>query len=161
MEKEAEDYTEEQYLAQVDAVKSMADTAKAYGQKVAFEYHYLTYCNKASSILKLISAVDKDNVFTYWQPAYWINAYWNKGLSEEQRIEYNLEEIKKLGDKIINVHVYSWRGHDRFALSSDSEEWAKYIDALPNVNSYMEFVKDNTLEQFSLDAKTLLSLGKK
>lgn len=157
-DKDAEDFTEQEYIELVKALKDCAIIAKNYGQIIAFEYHYVTFCNKAEDILRLIKDCGMDNVYTYWQPAYWVNDYWQKGFSEEQRIEYNLSEIAKLKDKIVNVHVYSWRGQERFALSNDHDEWARYIKALPDVNGYMEFVKDNTLENFRLDAKEFLSL---
>lgn len=69
------------------------------------------------------------------------------------------EVIQLLGDRLVNMHVYSWPDGKRGPLNA--AEWKLYLDAAQCGGSHcalMEFVRDNTEEQFASDAKTLNDL---
>ncbi|MCQ2399837.1 MAG: sugar phosphate isomerase/epimerase, partial [Clostridia bacterium] len=101
-EKDGEKYTEEEFRALVETVIRCADYAKENGQIIAFEYHFGTYCNDSFHVEKLLNAVNRDNVKTYWQPAYWLK----ESIEEQKTVD--LQTIKELKENIVNVHVYFW-----------------------------------------------------
>lgn len=153
-EKDSEKFSGEEFEKLVKTVSSCADYCAQLGQKIAFEYHYGTYCNHPEAVKKLLDAVHKENVGTYWQPAYWLG-----DISDSERIEKNLAAIELLKERLVNVHVYNWRGFDRFPLSAGSDEWKLYLERLPlHADCLLEFVKDDEVENFEEDSKTLKNL---
>lgn len=150
-EKDSEKFNDSEFERLVETVSSCADYAEKVGQKIAFEYHYGTYCNCPESVVRLLDAVHKKNVGTYWQPAYWLG-----DIPDSDRIEKNLAAIELIKERLINVHVYNWRGFDRFPLSESENEWALYMEKLPShCNCLLEFVKDDEVQNFEEDSKTL------
>ena len=153
--KNSKDFSLKEFADLIDEVKKCADYAAANGQTIAFEYHHGTYCDNALSALKLLREADRDNVKTYWQPMYWLNA------SEEERFVADKLSIEALKDKIVNVHVYCWKNaSDRRALSEGSEQWREYLALLPCGNCYLEFVKDDAPDRLEKDAAELIKLIK-
>ncbi|MGN1094171.1 MAG: sugar phosphate isomerase/epimerase family protein [Candidatus Neoclostridium sp.] len=153
--KNSNDFSLKEFADLTEAVKKCADHAAANGQTVAFEYHHGTYCDNAQSALKLLREVDRENVKTYWQPMYWLNA------SEEEKFAADKLSIEALKDEIVNVHVYCWKnGSDRRALSEGSEQWREYLALLPCGNYYLEFVKDDAPCRLAKDAAELIKLIK-
>lgn len=153
-EKDSEQFTGEEFEKLVETVGNSADHCAKFGQKIAFEYHYGTYCNTPEAVMKLLNAVHKKNVGTYWQPAYWLG-----DISESERIEKNLAAIELLKERLINVHVYQWRGFERFPLIVGENEWKLYLERLPpHCSCLLEFAKDDEVRCFEEDIKTLKNL---
>lgn len=144
--KDADDCTEEDFTTLVKTAQNCADIAKKKNQTIAFEYHYNTYNKNAEYALKLLNAINKNNVKTYWQPMYWYD-YDN----ERDELNANINSIKKLGTNIVCVHVYNWKGTERLSLTSGTDKWKAYNKALPDVCAYLEFVKDDSEKQFKED----------
>jgi hypothetical protein len=66
-----------------------------------------------------------------------------------------------LKDKISNVHVFTWNGLIREELEKGHDEWFDYISAIDDERTHycmVEFVKDDSTEQFKKDASTLKRL---
>lgn len=153
-QKDSAEFSDDEFASLVKSVRAAADIAKCNGQTVAFEYHYGTYCDRAESVIKLIDSVERDNVKSYWQPMYW-NSY----KSDRERVDADLKSIRAISRYIANVHVYNWRAFDRFPLEESKAEWREYLSALPKSGKlYLEFVKDDSIEQFKRDAATLIEL---
>lgn len=153
-EKDSEKFTDEEFERLAETVSACADYAGKYGQKIAFEYHYGTYCDRPEAVGKLLDAVHKKNAGTYWQPAYWLG-----DVSDSERIEKNLAAIELLKERLINIHVYNWRGFERFPLSAAADEWALYLRRLPShCDLLLEFVKDDEVRRFEEDVKILKNL---
>ena len=114
---------------------------------VAFEWHKNTLTDTNESGLSLLAAADHPNLKSLWQPTV--------ALTPAQRVE----GIRLLGDKLVNMHVYSWPDGKRGPLNA--AEWKLYLDAVTCGGSHyalMEFVRDNTPEQFADDAARLIDL---
>ncbi len=134
----------------------IADLASLKGIDVSFEYHGKTLTDTVESALELLKSVNRPNVNIYWQPAV--------GLDTETR----LSNIKAIGKYISNVHVFNWHNIDRLTLESGLADWKSYKKALSKFSNkgkeryfLLEFVKDDSLDQFHQDAKTLKKLLKK
>lgn len=137
----------------VQDAKRIADMAAEKGIDVSFEYHGNTLTATHASALQLMEEIDKPNFYLYWQPIY----------EREQSIR--LAEIEQLGQmgKLKNVHVYTWRGIERYPLALDEQPWrerlaaaAPYADA-----ALLEFVKEDAEAQFFADAALLKQLAEK
>lgn len=139
----------------VERLKSLCDQAGVCGITVHLEYHRNTLTDTAASTLALIEAVNRKNLYTYWQP--------RNGESTTN----NLADLEILAPYLSHLHVFHWTLDSegliqRHPLSDGAARWESYfekISQLPGERYAMiEFVKDNSLNQLQSDLKTLRSL---
>lgn len=127
----------------------IADLASEKGIRISFEYHARTLTDTVSSALDLLERVNRDNVKIYWQPAV------------DVAVPQRIKNIEALGEYITNIHVFSWKGIERLELIDHKREWLRYIDTINQFETIqprfylMEFVKDDSKDQFFKDAKNL------
>ncbi|MCQ2792135.1 MAG: sugar phosphate isomerase/epimerase [Bacilli bacterium] len=151
-EKWSNEFSKEEFTNMVNVLKECAEIAKVNNQIICFEYHHHTFNDYKESSLTLIKAVNKDNVKTYWQ-----TQYWDDKSSREDNHKNNIESLKLLKNYIVNFHVYNWVGYlERYPLDLIKREMKEYL-SYANINSvaYLEFFKDDSVEQFYQDAKAL------
>lgn len=115
---------------------------------VATEYHPNTLTDDLDSALQLLA--DVPGLYTYWQPA----------TSIARAPGHDSYALEKLGKKVINVHVFHRNAENqKTALSDAFDKWVghvKDLDQFCNVRyGAIEFVMNDTSEQFLADAKTL------
>ena len=134
----------------VSELKEVCRKAEALSLTVSTEYHRGTLTETKEGALRLLREADCGNLFTYWQP--------NPDISHEQ----NREELEAVRPYLSHIHVFRWKGKDvRFPLEDGRDEWARYLrrpPARPGGACIMEFVRDDSPEQFKKDAQCLLSL---
>ena len=132
----------------VEETRRIADLAAQNKISISFEYHHTTLSDCLDSTIRLLQDVDRENVFTYWQP----QAY-----SEPNTNIWDISQLVKI-KKLKNLHVFSWEGWDKLPLEARSDNWISYIKAASVCNPaiLLEFVKEPA--QFYLDAKHLISL---
>jgi len=140
------------YRKQVaDELRRIGDISEKQDVAVSLEFHGGSLTDTAESALDLIKSVNHPNVWLYWQPPL--------GLSSEKCVA----GIETLRDRISNLHVFCWsrdgEGYVRHPLAGDAEKWARYLGAVRLVKrerfALLEFVKDDSPEQFLEDAATL------
>ena len=134
----------------LDETRKMARVAKEHGITVAFEFHRKTLTDTGASCAAFLRDVGEPNVRTYWQPFF------------EGNDENNLDAVI---DNVAAVHVFSWDAEcHRFPLSDKEAEWRGFIEKVRSRHSDMdcilEFVKDDSDEQFKKDVETLKKLLK-
>lgn len=138
-----------EYVAFIEKMKRIADEAAKRSLIVCFEHHQKTYADSLGHTCDLLSKIGSKNVKTYWQPI----------CAEAQN---NLISARELKTDVQRIHVYYWRGHERFLLSKGGAEWRGYSDVFATekreIPCLLEFVKDDSDENFFADAKTLLAL---
>lgn len=136
------------YRAKLAAeARLIAEMAAKEGMVVAFEWHKNTLTDTNESGLALLEAAGHPAMKSLWQPTV--------ALTPRERVA----GIRLLGDRLVNMHVYSWPDGKRGPLNA--AEWAYYLDACQCGGSHyalMEFVRDNTPEQFAEDAARLIGL---
>lgn len=135
----------------VSQISLACEMAKKIGIKIATEYHRNSLTDSLESTKLLFSQVNNTNMFTYWQPNPDIN------------FDEQLHEIDHLKEKICTYHVFSWeKGNIRLPLSDLRAQWEEYCKKISpdTINMIIEFVKDDSTEQFEADAKALLELTK-
>lgn len=154
--KDSEEVSCEQRKQLVDEIKSITSLASKKGLTVSFEYHGWTLTNTQESTVKLLEEVNMDEIFTYWQPL--------AGISHEENLN-NLKQLNRLG-KLKNIHAYHWVNNVkpynwvntvRLPLIEGKEVWQEYIDLGRETaeSILLEFVKDDSIDQFYEDAKIL------
>ncbi len=141
------DMTEDERRFTTETLIKNADTAKAHGKTLAFEYHGGTLTDNADSALRLLREADRDNIRLHWQP----NQY--------RDLDYNIEALNKVAKYVDAVHVFAWVGNGRFPLETQEKEWRMYFDILRERSSCslaaMEFVPNETKEELLRDADVL------
>jgi sugar phosphate isomerase/epimerase len=133
----------------VDRSRRIADMAAAEDIGIAYEYHSNTLTDSLGSALALLRDVNHPNVRTFWQPP--------NGRPPKE----NLAGLVQVADWVSNIHCFHWwpTSQDRHPLAEGETNWRMYLEriaALPGDRFVsIEFVKDNTPEQFLADAETL------
>jgi 3-dehydroshikimate dehydratase len=117
---------------------------------IAFEYHENTLTDTAASTERLISASDSPNLKCYWQPL------------NNQTTDYYVRELKAITPWLTNLHVYEQHGEKEHPLADGKADWLQYlkiINGLPEERDcLLEFVRNDSPEQFMSDAQTLLEI---
>jgi sugar phosphate isomerase/epimerase len=131
----------------VEDSKRIGGMAQKEGVKIAYEYHGNTLTDTLESVQKLMEKVNHPNVRSYWQPL------------PHHDMNSRLEGLKQVLPWLENIHVFYWISHERYPLEDGTEDWAKYLELVKNLEgqryAMIEFVKDNKPEQFLWDAEIL------
>jgi 3-dehydroshikimate dehydratase len=134
----------------VNESQSIAEAAAKENIKVAFEFHGNTLTDTNASALKLLREVNHDNIKSYWQP------------SLDMRMEERLEGLKEILPWLLHIHTFYWKVGQRLELESGLSEWQEYMKIIQKAkgNRYamIEFVKDDSPQQFLEDASALRKL---
>lgn len=123
--------------------------AEEYGIKAALEWHKNTLTDTNESAMEFIKETDHKNMYCLWQPTV--------ALSMEERTK----GLDLLGSRLANLHIYYWLEGVRRPLGEGVDEWKRYlshIDQREDRFGLLEFVMNNTEEQFLEDAKVLHQL---
>ncbi len=139
--------------AVVEDVRRIAGLAQPAGLTVSFEYHRNTLTDTNASAARLLEEVAHPNIRTYWQPPV------------AESPEYRLQGLGAVLPHLTHVHVFHWlaespsSGVDRRPLSEGAGEWPRYLGRVATTGrdhyALIEFVRDETAEQFLADAETL------
>ena len=142
----------EYFKQTVSNTQTICDMAMQENITVCFEYHRDTPTDNSKSAVSLIKAAGRKNLKTYWQP--------NPDISFEK----NLTELSDVLPYLEHIHVFHWPDNARHPLSGGFDQWQEYINIIKSdgkPHSYiLEFVKDDSAEQFLEDAHALLALIK-
>jgi sugar phosphate isomerase/epimerase len=136
----------------------VASLAANHGLSVGIEFHGWTLTDTAASAVSLVEAAEAENLFTYWQPIYWDSTLLDD--PDGQVAEFDL-----LTRHLAHMHVYWWRGLDRFPLATGE---LAVQPALRRATidgrwsgrdryAFLEFVENDDPEALMRDAATLRS----
>ena len=146
-DKAAEEYTEEQRLALLDACREAAALAEREQVILCMECHIKSFTQTKEGALELMQSVDSPAFRMYWQP------------NQFRSIEENLEYAHLLREYITHIHVFQWKGKSRFPLADGIEEWKSYLAAIPgDHNLLLEFMPDDDVRSLPAEAATLRKL---
>jgi len=149
-----ETISDENFHILVDHLQKACDLAK--DMILALEYHRKSMTQSKEGSLRLLKAVKRDNLKLYWQP------------NPEISFSEHLLEIKTLAPFIITFHVFNWdTNNERFLLEENQgiDKWRAYtaqahkFGAFPN--ALIEFVKEDSVENFMKDALSLRKISLK
>jgi len=130
-----------------DDLRRTVTLAAAAGVTVSLEYHANTLTDTIDSARALLD--DVPALRTLWQPP------------NHEPVEHCVASLNSVLDRLTNVHVFHWSGptKDRRPLSEGEPRWRQYFDVLRAHggarSALLEFVRDDSPEQFLADAATL------
>lgn len=148
-EKPSSEVGKKEFIQLVQEARALALLAESMGITIALEWHRNTLTDTNESAIAFLDVVDRSNFKTLWQPT--------PALSNDER-ELGLES---LGSRLVNLHVYHWDASGRRPLKEGAYEWGRYISLVDTTEDHyalLEFVKDNSEQQFEEDAAVLLGL---
>lgn len=146
--KPLEESSPEEVKALAGRIREAAEMAQEEGMDLALEYHRGTATQTVSGALELLKEIRACNVSCYWQP------------DPELTKEEHLAEIDALLPFLSNIHVFSWTKESlRLPLAAGEDCWLSYLNRIreggKNRALILEFVKDDSPEQFRADAGSL------
>lgn len=133
-----------------------ADVAARHGMTVGVEFHTGTITDTGESAARLMREVGADNLFSYWQPNFWVE--------QPEDNAGQLDAMRTVLTDVSHLHTFWWlaRG-ERRSLDEGADLWTR---ALPEVEAaetrwtgtryaFLEFVADDDPDRFRADAATL------
>ena len=141
----------------VDDLLRIAKLAAKKDISISLEYHARTLTDSQKSTTKLIEELAGSGIYFYWQPP--------NGVSEEECIQ----TLNTVLPYLSHVHTFHWKMKkdgdiEMRPLSEGVAVWRKYFEIISEKTattdhySFIEFVKDGSVNQFIEDAKTLKKL---
>lgn len=146
--KSGADMTVEEREALLSQCKQAADIAEKNNVVLCMECHKMTFTERLEDALMLMQAVDSPNFRMYWQPFQW------------QEAEENEAYAKAIAPYCEHIHVFQWKGTQRFSLQEGGEEWRTYLKAFstPRV-LLLEFMPDDCLFSLPNEAEALRTIS--
>ena len=138
--------TEEEKNALLSDCRTAAKMAEEAGVTLCMECHKNTFTESVEDSLLLMSEVASPNFRMYYQPHQW------KSIGE------NLAMAKALAPFTKVLHVFQWKGSDRFPLKDGLDEWQGYLDCFEGQPLLLEFMPDDRIESLKAEAATLKSI---
>lgn len=138
----------------VEDTRRIARLAAKEDIYIDFEYHARTLTDTPEGAVEFFKEVGEKNVRSYWQPAV------------DLPIDVRAESIDMVAPWLSHIHVFQWDVIDRLDFEVGVDEWKVYLEKIDAARDQeldtryflMEFVKDNSPEQFLKDAKALKTL---
>jgi 3-dehydroshikimate dehydratase len=130
----------------------IAELCRQAGADLVFEYHAGTLTDSSDSAAAFAKAVQ--------HPAVWFGWQSRTGESTAE----NLDGLRGMLPRLATLHVFNWsKGTDgkylRHPLCEAVDEWKGYFDAVSETGrdhvALLEFVRENSVEQFKEDARVL------
>lgn len=147
--KNSEEYTAEQKTALFKECKAAADIAEQNGVILCMECHNNTYTNTKESAYELMQAVNSNSFRMYWQP--------NQYRSNDENIAY----AKLLSSYTEHIHVFNWKGRERYPLQDVKDIWKKYLACFEgNKTLLLEFMPDDKIDSLKTEAEALKEIIK-
>ena len=86
----------------------------------------------------------------YWQP------------NQFREIDENLAYARLLKEYITHIHVFQWKGEQKFSLNEGLEEWQGYLHKFAGPRTLLlEFMPDGLISTLSAEAEALRRIIKK
>ena len=141
--------TEEEKTALFAQCKAVADIAQQQGVVLCMECHNGTYTNAKEAALELMYVVNSDHFRMYWQP--------NQHRTDEENLAY----AKALSKFTENLHVFNWRGSEKFPLCGATKLWKEYLSCFDGDRALLlEFMPDGKIETLTREADALREIVK-
>jgi len=140
--------TDEDYTRAAQELREICAAAGEKGISIGLEYHRDTLTETAQSALRLLQEADCENLRSYWQP------------NPEISCAENCAALRTVLPYLSNLHVFHWlQNGARRPLAEGEMEWREYFAVAGGQgNAILEFVRDESAEQFREDAETLKKL---
>ena len=146
--KNGEEYTQAEKTALFALCKTAAEIAENNGVVLCMECHGGTYTNAKETAYELMQAIESPHFKMYWQP--------NQFKTEEENVAY----AKLLSPYVMHLHVFNWKGNEKYPLCTATELWKKYLACFDaDKTLLLEFMPDGKLETLPEEAKALRAIA--
>jgi len=146
-DRKPEHYSPEELEKMYEDCRSLAAIGQENGVVFCMECHDWTLTETKESALALMQAVSSPHFRMYWQPNQWV--------SEEE----NLAFAEQLHSYAEHIHVFNWKGRDKYPLSGAAEIWKQYLRKFsPDRCLLLEHMYDERLETLQQEAQTLAKI---
>ena len=147
-DKNSEEYTEKEKEELFSQCRTAADIAKQNGVVLCMECHNKTYTNRKEGAYELMQAVNSEAFRMYWQP--------NQHRTEEENMAY----AKALAPYTIHIHVFNWKGKEKYPLGQATKIWKAYLSCFAEDRTLLlEFMPDGKIETLEAEAATLREIA--
>ena len=147
--KNSQDYTDKEKEALFYECKKAAEIAEKANVILCMECHNFTYTNTKESALELMQEINSPNFRMYWQP----NQY--------NEVEENEKYAEIISSYTEHLHVFNWKGDQRFPLKDSIDTWKKYLNKFEGDRTLLlEFVPDDKIETLKIEAQALKEIIK-
>ena len=111
---------------------------------LCMECHKKTLTERLPDAIALMERVNSPHFRMYWQPFQW--------QSEAENLVY----AQAIAPYTRNIHVFQWKGNERFSLQEGIAEWRAYLKAFSTPRTLLlEFMPDDQIESLNKEAKAL------
>ena len=141
--KSGADMTEEERDDLITVCREAAAIAERSDAILCMECHKGTFTERVEDSLYLMRAVSSPAFRMYYQPHQW------------KTQEENLAMARALAPYTEVLHVFQWKGSDRFSLADGAEEWRTYLSAFDGQPLLLEFMPDDRIESLCAEADAL------
>lgn len=143
-EKNPDEYLPEEKEKLFADCKAAATIAEGEGVILCLECHNWTYTQTKEGALELMEYVNSPAFRMYWQP------------NQFRTIEENIAYATLLAPYTTHIHVFQWKGKEKFPLSDGVEEWRRYLKCFEGEHALLlEFMPDNEVATLPQEAATL------
>ena len=134
----------EELLSQCRQAAAMAEDA---GVILCMECHIKSFTETVAGALELMEAVNSPAFRMYWQP------------NQFRSIEENRHYARTLQEYTTHIHVFQWKGKERFSLSDGIAEWKTYLSEFSGGHALLlEFMPDDDIDSLPREAEALRQL---
>lgn len=148
-DKNSEEYTEKEKTALFNDCKSVAKIAAKNGVILCMECHNGTYTNRKESAYELMQTVNSKSFRMYWQPNQYSSVSWN--------IEY----AKLLSPYTEHLHVFNWKGEEKYPLENGADIWKEYLNCFNKDKILLlEFMPYGDIKSLKKESQSLKEIAK-
>lgn len=145
--KKGEDMTEEERAAFTDTCRKAAAIAEEHGVILCLECHMRSITETPDCAVALMEAVGSPALRLYWQPFQWLDA------------EGSLSVARAYAPYAEHIHVFNWRGTEKFPLAEAVEDWRRYLSVFTTPRTLLlEFMPDDRLDTLPAEAEALRAI---
>lgn len=148
-DKNSGDYTECEKRELFARCQDAAKIAEAEGVTLCMECHGGTFTDRPESAVELMQAVGSESFKMYWQP------------SQFRGEEDNLKSAELIAPYTVNLHVFNWKGNEKYPLKEATGLWQRYLEKFRGEHTLLlEFMPDDRLESLTAEADALKGMAK-
>lgn len=141
------DMTAEEVTAFTDTCRKAAAMAEEQGVILCLECHMRSITETPDYATALMKAVNSPAFRMYWQPFQWLDA------------EGSLSVARACAPFSEHLHVFNWRGGERFPLKEAVEDWKHYLAVFKGPRALLlEFMPDDRIETLPVEAEALRAI---
>lgn len=133
----------------LEACHQAAELAEQSGVTLCMECHAKTWTERPEDAHRLMRAVNSPAFRMYWQPSQWRTPAENRA------------SAALLAADTVHLHVFHWKGRQRFPLHHGIETWREYLRYFPAPRTLLlEFMPHDDPDELPAEAEALRILTK-